>query len=134
MVGSPCSPRDSQESSPTPTFKSINSSALSFFNSPTLTSIHDYWKNHCFHYMDLCWQSDVSAFEYAVQVGQSFSSKKQASFNFMTEVTSALIVEPKRIKSVTISIVSPSRKHPWEPFIYKLAYSYKVDTIIILGF
>ena len=40
------SPRDSQESSPTPQFKSINSSALSFLYSPTLTSIHDYWKNH----------------------------------------------------------------------------------------
>ena len=46
LVGSPCSPRDSQESSPTPQFKSINSSALSFLNSPTLTSIHDHWKNH----------------------------------------------------------------------------------------
>ena len=42
----PCSPRNSQESSPTPQFKSINSSALSFLYSPTLTSIHDYWKNH----------------------------------------------------------------------------------------
>ena len=37
-----------QESSPTPQFKSINSSALSFLYSPTLTSIHDYWKNHSF--------------------------------------------------------------------------------------
>ena len=37
LVGSPCSPRDSQESSPTPQFKSINSSALSFLYSPTLT-------------------------------------------------------------------------------------------------
>ena len=46
LVGSPCSPRDSQESSPTPQFKSINSSALSFLYSPTLTSIHDYWKIH----------------------------------------------------------------------------------------
>ena len=45
-VGSPCSPRDSEESSPTPQFKSINSSALSFLHSPTLTSIHDHWKNH----------------------------------------------------------------------------------------
>src|SRR5574337_1074237 len=36
---------DSQESSPTPQFKSINSSAFSFLHSPTLTSIHDYWKN-----------------------------------------------------------------------------------------
>ena len=41
-----CSPRDSQESSPTPQFKSINSSALSFLYSPTLTSIYNYWKNH----------------------------------------------------------------------------------------
>ena len=41
-------PRDSQESSPTPQFKSINSSALSLLHSPTLTSIHDYWKNHSF--------------------------------------------------------------------------------------
>ena len=41
-----CSPRDSQESSPTPQFKSINSLALSFLYSPTLTFIHNYWKNH----------------------------------------------------------------------------------------
>ena len=40
--------QDSQESSPTPQFKSINSLALSFIYSPTLTSIHDYWKNHSF--------------------------------------------------------------------------------------
>ena len=46
LIGSPCSPRDSQESSPTPQFKSINSSVLSFLHSPILTSIHDYWKNH----------------------------------------------------------------------------------------
>ena len=47
LVGSPCSPRDSQGSSPTPQFKSINSSALSFLHSPTHTSIHDYWKGRC---------------------------------------------------------------------------------------
>ena len=46
LVGSPCSPRDSQESSPTPQFISINSSALSLLHSPTLTSIHDHRKNH----------------------------------------------------------------------------------------
>ena len=39
-------PRDSQESSPTPQFKSINSLALSFLYSPTLTSMYDHWKNH----------------------------------------------------------------------------------------
>ena len=48
LVGSPCSPKDSQESSPTPQFKSINSSALSFLYSTTLTSIRDHWKNHSF--------------------------------------------------------------------------------------
>ena len=46
LVWSPCSPRDSQESSPTPHFKSIIYLVLSFLHSPTLTSIHDYWKNH----------------------------------------------------------------------------------------
>ena len=38
--------RDSQESSPAPQFKNINSLVLSFLHGPTLTSIHDYWKNH----------------------------------------------------------------------------------------
>ena len=43
-----------------------NSLMLSLLYGPTLTSIHDYWKNHSFDYTDLCWQSDVSAFQYAV--------------------------------------------------------------------
>ena len=47
LVGSPWSPRDSQESSPTPQFKSLDS-ALSLLYGPTVTSIHDYWKNHSF--------------------------------------------------------------------------------------
>ena len=46
LVGSPCSPRDSQESSPTPQFKRISSSVLSLLHSSTLTSIHDHRKNH----------------------------------------------------------------------------------------
>ena len=48
LVGSPFSPRDSKESSPTPQFKSINYLVLSFLYSPTLKSIHDYWENHSF--------------------------------------------------------------------------------------
>ena len=62
LVGSPCSPRDSQESFPTPQFKSINFLVLSFLHSPNLTSIHDHWKNHSLDEIDLCWQSNVSAF------------------------------------------------------------------------
>ena len=48
LVQTPCSPKNSQESSLTPQFKSINSLALSFLYGPTLTSMHDYWKNHSF--------------------------------------------------------------------------------------
>ena len=52
FIWSPCkSPGDSQESSPIPQFKSINSSVLSSFYSPTFTSIHDYWKNHSIDYI-----------------------------------------------------------------------------------
>ena len=50
------------KSSPTPPFKSINSSALSFLHSPALASIHDYWKNHSLDLTDLCWQNNVSGF------------------------------------------------------------------------
>ena len=51
-----------QESSPTQQFKSTNSLVLSFHCSPTLTYIHDYWKNHSFDYIDFCQQSDISDF------------------------------------------------------------------------
>ena len=53
----------SQESSPAPQFKCISSLALRLLYGPTLISMHGYWKNHSF---DLCQQSDVSAFKYAV--------------------------------------------------------------------
>ena len=55
LVGSPRSPRDSQESSRTPQFKIINSSALSLLHSPTLISIYDYWKNHSTGYSSYLW-------------------------------------------------------------------------------
>ena len=58
-IDSPCSPRDSQESLPAWYFKSINSLVISLPYNPTLTSVHDYWKNHNFDYMDLCNQSDL---------------------------------------------------------------------------
>ena len=58
LVASPFCSRDSQA----PQFKSISFSVLSLLYGPTLTSIHDYWKSHSFDYMDLCQQSDVSAF------------------------------------------------------------------------
>ena len=53
LVWSPCSPRDSQESSPTPQFENINSWVLSLCYGPALTSVYAYWKNHSFDYMNL---------------------------------------------------------------------------------
>ena len=54
LILSPCSPRDSQESSPTSQFEGISSMVLSLLYGLILTSIDDYWKNHSFDFMDLC--------------------------------------------------------------------------------
>ena len=74
---SPRSPRDSQESSPTPQFKSINSSVLSLLYTPTLTFVHDYWKNHSFDYIDLCWHSNVSLFNMLSRLVITFLPKSK---------------------------------------------------------
>ena len=53
-----------QESSPTPWLKSINSSVFSLLFDPTFTSIHDYWKKHSFDYTDFCQQSNSPIFAF----------------------------------------------------------------------
>ena len=58
--------QESQESFPTPQFKSINSLVLSFLYSPALISYMTTGEKHSFDEMDLCWQSNVSAFKYAI--------------------------------------------------------------------
>ena len=73
---------NSQESSPTRQFESINSSALSRLYGPTLTIVHDDWKNHSFDYMDLCQPSDVSAFEYTVYGLSWLSFQGRGVFEF----------------------------------------------------
>ena len=67
--------QDSQESSPTPQFKSINSSVLSFPYGPTLTSIHDYCKNQSFDSMDLCCQIMSLLFNTLPRFVKSFLSR-----------------------------------------------------------
>ena len=91
LVGSPCSPRDSQESSPTPQFKSITSLVLSFLYNPTLTSIHDYWKNHSFDYMDLCWQSNVSGFNMLSRLVIDFLPRSKCFLIFWLQSPSEVI-------------------------------------------
>ena len=62
-----------------PQFKSINSLVLSLLHGPILTSIHDYWENHSFDYMNISWLQSLST----------------------------VILEPKKIKSATVSIFAP---------------------------
>ena len=53
-------------SPPAPQFKSINSLALRLLYGPALTTVHDPWEDHSLDHMDLCWQSNVSAFHHTV--------------------------------------------------------------------
>ena len=98
-----------QESSPTPQFKSINSSVIGFLYSPTLTSIHDHWRNHSLDQMDLCWQSNVSAFNILSRLVITFLPRSK--YILFLHSPSAVILEPPKIKYVTISTVSPSICH-----------------------
>ena len=72
LLGTPWTQRDSQESSATPQFKTINSSTLSLLYGSALTSIHDYWKNHSFEYMDISWQSNVCFLIYCLGLSWLF--------------------------------------------------------------
>ncbi|XP_059738066.1 arginyl-tRNA--protein transferase 1 isoform X7 [Bos taurus] len=65
LVGSPCCPKDFQESSPAPQFEGINSLAFCLL-SPAFTAIHDPWEDHSLDCMDLCWPSNVSACQHTV--------------------------------------------------------------------
>ena len=81
-----------------PQFKSINSSALSFLYSPTLTSTHDYWKNHSFDEKDLFGKVTSLLFN------------KHLLISWL-QSPSAVILGPRKIKSLTVSTVSPSICH-----------------------
>ena len=56
----------SQESSPAPYYKGINSSAFCLLYGSALTTIHDHWEDHSLDYMDLCWQRNISDFQHTV--------------------------------------------------------------------
>ena len=84
---------------------------LSLFYGPTLASMCAYWKDDSFDYTDLCQQSNVSAFEYAVWVGCNFSSRSKHLLISWLQSTSAVILEPLKINSTTVAIISPSICH-----------------------
>ena len=99
------------KSSPTPQFKNIDSLALSFPYSPALTSINDYWRNQSFDYTDLCWQSNVSVFNMLSRLVITFLPRSKHLLISWLQSPSAMILEPKKMKSATISIASPYISH-----------------------
>ena len=73
----------------------------------TLTSVHDYWKNHRFDYMDLCLQSDISAFNMLSGFVIAFLPKSKCLLISWLQSPSAVILEPEKIKSATVFISLP---------------------------
>ena len=111
LVWSPFCPRDSQESSPTPQFKSINSSAISFLYNPTLTTIHDYWKNHSLTRWAFVGKVMSLLVNMLSRLVITFLPRSKHLLISWLQSPSAVILEPPKIKSVNISTVSPSICH-----------------------
>ena len=100
------------ESSPIPQFKSINSLALSLLYGPTLTFLHDYWKNHSFDYGWTFVGKVISLlFNILSRLLIAFFPRSKCLLISWLWTPSAVILEPKKIKSETVSIVSPSICH-----------------------
>ena len=84
-----------QESSPTPQFKSIHSLVLSFLYGPILTSIHDYWKNHSFDLMDFVSQVMSLLFNMLSRLVIAFLPRSKCLLISMLKRPSAVILEPR---------------------------------------
>ena len=111
LVGSPCSPRGSQESSPTSQFKSINSSVLSFLYSPNLTSIHDYGKTIALTRWIFVSKVMSLLFNMLFRLVITFLPRSKRLLISWLQSPSAVILEPPKIMSLTVSTVSPSICH-----------------------
>ena len=108
LVWSPCSPRDSQEFPLAPQFKSINSLKLSLLYGPALTSVCDYWKNYSFDSTDIIGKVMSLLFNMLSRFTIAFLSKSYCFLISWLQSLSAEILEPKKIKSVTVSTFPPS--------------------------
>ena len=87
-----------KESSPTPQCKSINSSVLSFLYSPTLTSIHDYWKNHTLTRQTFVGKVMSLLFNMLSRLVITFLPRSKHLLISWLQSTSTVILEPPKIK------------------------------------
>ena len=92
---------DSRESSPTSQLKSINSLALSFIYSPTLTSIHDYWK--IIALTRWTFVGKVMSLLFNARFVIAFVPRSKHLLIPWLQSPSAVILEPRKIKSATVS-------------------------------
>ena len=119
LVGFPCSPRDSQESSPTPQLKSINSSVLSFLHSPTLTSIHDQGKTIAFTRWTFVVKIISLLFNMLSRLVITFLPRSKRLLLSWLQSPSAVTLEPPKIKSATFPHLFAMKwwdQMPWSSF------------------
>ena len=91
-------PRDSQESSPTPLFKSMNSLVLSLLYGPNLTSIYDYWKNHSFDWQTFVGKVMSLLFNMLSRLVTAFIPRSKHLLISWLQSPSAVILEPPKNK------------------------------------
>ena len=102
LVGSLCCAGDSQESSPTPQFKSINSSVLSFLYTPTPTSKHDYWNTIALTRWTIFGKVMSLLFNMLSRLVITFLPRSKHLLISWLQSPSAVILEPRKIKSATV--------------------------------
>ena len=85
--------------------------ALSLLYVPILTSIHDYWKNHSFDKMGLFCKVMSLFFNILSRFAKGFLPRSKRLLISWLQSPSTVILEPKKIKFVTVSIVCPSICH-----------------------
>ena len=111
MVGSPGSPRDSLESSPTPQVKSINSSALSLLHSQLSHPYMTTGKTTALTRRTFVGKVMSLLLNMLSRLVITFLPRSKRLLISWLQSPSAVIWEPRKIKSDTVSTVSPSISH-----------------------
>ena len=106
MVESPCSPRDSQESSPTPQFKSSNSSVLSFLYGQLSHLYTTTGKTVALTRWIFVGKVMSFLFNMLSRLVIAFLARRKRLLISWLQSPSAVILGPKKMKSVTVSIVA----------------------------
>ena len=121
LVGSPCSLRVSQVSSPTPQFKSIHYSTLGFVYSPTLISIHDCWKNHSFDWRHISCRFGALIFLSEICTVHILQVNLYPGFHKWKEQKSQFSILNNSLTSFPISNIENSLLHVGD-FAYRFKY------------